>query len=102
MFGYACDDNPCMDYTYTYYPPGFGGEPAAAYYATCDSLGECVGGVPLPSGTTCNLGCQTGTCDGSGTCSITGNLPEYSYCTGRQAGSTLTNAGSCTAGECIF
>jgi len=100
--GYACDDNPCMDYLYTYYPPGFGGAPQADYYAYCDSLGECVGGVPFPSGTTCNLGCQTGTCDGSGTCNITGNLPEYSSCTGNQAGSTITSAGSCTAGQCIF
>lgn len=75
--GYSCTDNPCMDYQYNYYPPGYGGEAPEAYYATCDGVGNCVGGVPLPSGSTCSVGCQTGTCDGDGTCELTADLPDF-------------------------
>jgi hypothetical protein len=100
--GYSCNDNPCMDYQYNYYPPGYGGEPSEAYYATCDGLGTCVGGVPLPSGTTCNLGCQTGTCDGSGTCAITGNRTDSTSCMGAHPTYSGTYYGQCMAGVCIY
>lgn len=102
QLGATCSDNPCMDYVYNYYPPGYGGEAPEAYYAQCDGNGTCVGGVPLPSGVTCNIGCQTGTCDGSGTCDLTANLPDYTSCQGTYPGSTSTLSGSCEAGVCTY
>jgi len=102
-YGYACDSNPCMDYTYyDSYPYGYGGEPPSAYYAYCDGLGECVGGVPLATGTSCDVGCQTGTCDGSGTCVLTSTLPNNSSCSGTYPGSSSTFYGQCMTGECIY
>lgn|GEM_PF-2142718 len=99
--GQSCTDNPCMDYTY-YYTPGYGGEAPEAYYATCDGLGNCVGGVPLVSGTSCTLGCRTGTCDGAGTCNLTANATDNTTCVGTYPGQLTNTTGLCTAGECIY
>jgi len=99
-YGYSCSesDNPCIDTSYQ----GYAGAPYGDYYAECDGNGNCVGGVPLPSGDPCTIGCRTGTCDGSGTCNLTADAPDATSCTGTYPGSTSPTTGSCTAGQCIY
>lgn len=93
--GLSCDDNPCIDP----YEVGMGG--AAGVGASCDGNGNCTGGTPLSAGTSCTLGCRTGTCDGSGTCNLAANLPDDTACSGVYSGSYVYT-GTCVAGECAL